>query len=97
VLAILINQRFGFDSPRCCNAGHFGSIALTWCWHPSALLIEPAWLRYVVAAALAFAPVFLREPRVQLLIPRYEDGRYGVRVEPVRARFVGGRWSTSRC
>ena len=58
LLAILINQRFRFDSPRLLYAGLFGSIALTLVLAPSALLIEPAWLRYVVAAALAFAPVF---------------------------------------
>jgi hypothetical protein len=31
----------------------------------------------------------LRQPRVQLLVPRYEDRRHGVRVEPGRSR---GRW-----
>jgi hypothetical protein len=34
------------------------SIAIAWILPPEALLIEPPWLRYVVAGALAFAPVF---------------------------------------
>ena len=36
----------------------FGSIALAIAVPPASLLIEPIWLRYVVAAALAFAPIF---------------------------------------
>ena len=58
LLAIVINQRFHFRSPWLLYAGLFGSIALTLALSPSTLLIEPAWLRYALAAALAFAPVF---------------------------------------
>jgi Spermine/spermidine synthase domain len=58
LLAIVINQRFRFRSPWLLYAGLFGSIALTLLLPPSTLLIEPAWLRYTVAAALTFAPVF---------------------------------------
>jgi hypothetical protein len=58
LLAIVINQRFRFESPRLLYAGLFGSIAVTLVLAPSALLIEPAWLRYLIAAALAFAPIF---------------------------------------
>ena len=58
LLAILINQRFRFRSPWLLYAGLFGSIALTLMLPPSTLLIEPVWLRYALAAALAFAPVF---------------------------------------
>ena len=58
LLAILINQRTRLDSPRLLYLGLFGSIALTLALSPSALLIEPVWLRYILAAALAFAPVF---------------------------------------
>jgi hypothetical protein len=58
LLAIVINQRFRFRSPRLLYTGLFGSIAVTLVLAPSALLIEPAWLRYVIAAALAFAPIF---------------------------------------
>ena len=58
LLAIVVNQRIRFRSPRLLYAGLFGSIALTLLLPPSTLLIEPAWLRYTLAAALAFAPVF---------------------------------------
>ncbi len=36
----------------------FVALALNFLIPPSALLIEPAWLRYVAATALAFSPVF---------------------------------------
>jgi hypothetical protein len=39
-------------------AGLFGTIALAIVLPPASLLIEPIWLRYLVAAALAFAPIF---------------------------------------
>jgi len=58
LLAIFMNQRFRFRSPRLLYLGLFGSIALTLVLPPSTLLIEPVWLRYTLAAALAFAPVF---------------------------------------
>ena len=58
LLAIVINQRFHFRSPLPLYLGLFGSIALTLLLPPSTLLIEPAWLRYALAAALALAPIF---------------------------------------
>jgi hypothetical protein len=58
LLAIVINQRFRFRSPLLLYTGLFGAIALTLVLPPSTLLIEPVWLRYASAAALAFAPVF---------------------------------------
>jgi hypothetical protein len=58
LLAIAINQRFRFRSPLGLYLGLFGSIALALALSPSALLIEPPWVRYVVAGTLAFAPVF---------------------------------------
>jgi hypothetical protein len=36
----------------------FTSLAIGWLLPPAALLLDPPWLRYVLAAALAFAPVF---------------------------------------
>lgn len=36
----------------------FISLAVTWFVPPSAVLIDPPWLRYALAALLAFAPVF---------------------------------------
>jgi hypothetical protein len=58
LLAIACNQRIRFRSPRWLYAGLFGSIALALVLPPSALLIEPALLRYALAAVVAFAPVF---------------------------------------
>jgi hypothetical protein len=58
LLAIVINQRIHFRSPWLLYAGLFGSIGLTLMLPPSTLLIEPAWLRYTLAAALAFSPIF---------------------------------------
>jgi hypothetical protein len=58
LLAIVINQRYHLRRPGLLYAGLFGSIALTLALPPATLLIEPAWLRYGLAAALAFAPVF---------------------------------------
>ena len=57
LLAIGINQRFRFRSPLGLYLGLFGSIAIAIALSPSALLIEPPALRYVVAGTLAFAPV----------------------------------------
>jgi spermine/spermidine synthase len=36
----------------------FGSIVIAFFLPPASLLIEPVWLRYLVAAAIAFAPIF---------------------------------------
>ena len=58
LLAIAINQRFNFRSPALLYAGLFGSLALGFLLPPATLLIEPPWLRYGLAAVLAFAPVF---------------------------------------
>ncbi len=82
LLAIVINARFRFRSPWLLYAGLFGSIALTLLLPPSTLLIEPAWLRYALAAGARLRPGLLREPRVQLLVPRHADRGHGVRVEP---------------
>jgi hypothetical protein len=56
--AILLNQRVRFRSSRALYAGLFGTLALAIVIPPASLLIEPIWLRYVVAASLAFAPIF---------------------------------------
>jgi hypothetical protein len=58
LLAIVVNQRVRFRNPTLLYAGLFGSIALAVLLPPASLLIDPVWLRYVVAATLAFAPVF---------------------------------------
>jgi SAM-dependent methyltransferase len=56
--AILVNQRIRFRNPLLLYAGLFGSIALAIVLPPASLLLDPPWLRYVIAAALAFAPIF---------------------------------------
>src|SRR5206468_7856896 len=56
--AIGINARFRFSDPRPLYIALFGAIALSFLLPPTSLLIEPAWLRYALAATLTFAPVF---------------------------------------
>jgi SAM-dependent methyltransferase len=56
--AILVNQRVRFRNPVLLYAGLFGSLALAIALPPAELLLDPPWLRYVIAALLAFAPIF---------------------------------------
>ncbi|CAN5474907.1 hypothetical protein BH24CHL9_BH24CHL9_03470 [soil metagenome] len=58
LLAILINARWPIRRPWPFYAGLFIALALAYLLPPEALLMDPPWLRYVVAAGLAFAPVF---------------------------------------
>ncbi|HEV8516042.1 MAG TPA: hypothetical protein VGQ47_00215, partial [Candidatus Limnocylindrales bacterium] len=58
LLAILINARFRIRRPNLLYAGLFVSIGIAFLLPPESLLIEPGWLRYGLAAAVAFAPVF---------------------------------------
>ncbi len=58
LVAILVNRRVRFRNPSLLYVGLFGSLALAVILPPASLLIEPIWLRYVIAAALAFAPIF---------------------------------------
>ncbi|MFN2483552.1 MAG: spermidine synthase [Candidatus Limnocylindria bacterium] len=58
LLAIFVNARFRLARPRLFYAGLFASLLLSFLLPPESLLIDPPWLRYVVAAGLAFAPVF---------------------------------------
>jgi hypothetical protein len=58
LLAIAINARFRIRNPRWLYVGLLASIAIAWVLPPATLLIEPAWLRYLLAGVLAFAPVF---------------------------------------
>lgn len=58
LLAILVNQRFAFRSPTLLYGGLFGSIVLAILLRPDTLLVEPPWVRYVIASVLAFAPIF---------------------------------------
>jgi hypothetical protein len=56
--AIAVNQRVRFQNPAFLYVGLFGTIGLAVLLPPASLLIEPIWLRYVVASVLAFAPIF---------------------------------------
>jgi hypothetical protein len=58
LLAILVAWRFQITRTWWLYAALLGSIALAYVLPPASLLIEPPWLRYVAAGALAFAPVF---------------------------------------
>jgi hypothetical protein len=58
LLAIFVNARFPIRRPTFFYVGLFVSIAIAFLLPPESLLIDPPWLRYTLAAALAFAPVF---------------------------------------
>jgi hypothetical protein len=58
LLAIFVTSRLTIRRPQALYVALMGSIALAFVLPPSSLLIEPIWLRYVLAAGLAFAPVF---------------------------------------
>jgi hypothetical protein len=57
LVAIGLSAHFPVQRPAILYIGLFGSIALAWLLPPERLLIEPAVLRYVLASALAFAPI----------------------------------------
>ena len=56
--AIAINARFPIRDPRPLYAALFASIAVSFVLSPTALLVDPPEVRYVLAAGLTFAPVF---------------------------------------
>jgi len=58
LLAIVVNVRLRPKSPAPFYAGLFASLAIAWLVPADALLIDPPELRYVLAGAIAFAPVF---------------------------------------
>jgi hypothetical protein len=58
LLAILVNVRLRPRSPAFFYAGLFAAIAVAYLVPADALLIDPPEVRYVLAAAIAFAPVF---------------------------------------
>jgi SAM-dependent methyltransferase len=58
LLAILINARFPIRRPWLLYLGLFTSLGMAYLMPPESLLIDPPWLRYALAAAVAFAPVF---------------------------------------
>jgi hypothetical protein len=58
LLAILVASRLPARRPTALYVALFVSIAVAWLVPPASLLIEPIWLRYALAGALAFAPIF---------------------------------------
>ena len=58
LVAILINARFPIRHPNVFYIGLFVALGIAFLLPPEELLIDPPWLRYVIAAALAFTPVF---------------------------------------
>jgi SAM-dependent methyltransferase len=58
LLSIQVNRRLRLNNPAPLYAALFGAIAVAWLLPPEALLIDPPALRYGIAAAVAFAPVF---------------------------------------
>lgn len=58
LVAIFVNARFPIRRPTVFYAALFVSIAVAYLLPPESLLLDPPWLRYGIAAAVAFAPVF---------------------------------------
>ncbi len=57
--AILVNARLRLQRPGVLYGLLFVALAVAFAIPPESLLINPAWLRYLLAAVLAFTPVFL--------------------------------------
>jgi len=58
LLAILVNYRFPISRPTPFYIALFASILIAYVIPPESLIFDPAWLRYLVALVLAFAPIF---------------------------------------
>jgi SAM-dependent methyltransferase len=59
LLAILVNARWRIRRPELLYGSLFVALAVAFTLPPESLLIDPPWLRYLLAGAVAFAPVFL--------------------------------------
>jgi len=59
LLAVGVSARVRLRDARPLYAALFGALGVAYVVDPGALLFEPAWLRYVVASSIAFAPIFL--------------------------------------
>ena len=59
LLAILVNARLRLRRPAVLYSLLFVALGVAFLVPPETLLVDPAWLRYTLAAALAFTPVFL--------------------------------------
>jgi hypothetical protein len=58
LVAVVITARFPLRRPRVLYGLLFASLAVAYLVPPEALLLDPPWLRYLVASLLAFAPIF---------------------------------------
>jgi len=58
LLAILVNYRFPIRKPTLFYIALFVSLLVAFIIPPESLIFDPAWLRYLAAVALAFAPIF---------------------------------------
>ena len=59
LLAILVNAKLRIRRPGLLYGGLFVALAVAFALPPESLLIDPPALRYLLAGAVAFAPVFL--------------------------------------
>jgi len=59
LLAIFVNARLRIHRPGILYALLFVALAVAFLLPPESLLIDPPWLRYLLAGVVAFAPVFL--------------------------------------
>ncbi|MBI3750504.1 MAG: spermidine synthase [Chloroflexi bacterium] len=59
LLAIFVNARLRIQRPAPLYGLLFVAIAVAFLLPPESLLLDPPWLRYVLAAGVAFAPVFV--------------------------------------
>ncbi len=59
LLAILVNARWRIRRPGLLYGSLFAALAVAFALPPESLLIDPPWLRYLLAGVVAFAPVFL--------------------------------------
>jgi hypothetical protein len=59
LLAILVNARWRIRRPGVLYGLLFAALALAFLLPPESLLIDPPWLRYLLAGVVAFLPVFL--------------------------------------
>jgi hypothetical protein len=59
LLAIAVNSRFRIRNPMPLYVALLVSILVAWLLPADRLLIEPSWLRYLVASVVTFAPIFL--------------------------------------
>jgi hypothetical protein len=59
LLAILVNARLRIQRAGMLYVGLFVALAVAFVLPPESLLIDPPWLRYLLAGVVAFAPVFL--------------------------------------